>query len=404
MLITKGEDKGHRFRGNQHTGGIKGILRQIASGSNLITLDDGTRIAIIDHTKSANPSDRGYKTIVRGPSVVQEMQGIEPTRAGAVLEGLRQYREGTSVPQPTVLASPGLLTDEFTLQPPVPPKRKKWRGGGMRDYYLTGADPDSDDETAAALELIPSFEVDYEPFPGMTATEAEANAVATVGDYWIDGSWTELRGYAMDLRQNDRVYDVAARELNPDDMTVPGGVTLFGEEEPHLPSDAIQQAIEWQVARTLSVISRAPSSKVYRGMVVSDDVYDRLTTIGYEYDESLATATGSRTLAEGFAKDDYSTAEQIKENFGDPRIGDNHVLLAITGNNVPIKPPVMDEIELDLAQFEAAIGRPAKLNQMVQRQAYLELSDERMISGKYRVVDVDYGIGTTTVEVERVGD
>lgn len=414
MLITKGEDKGHRFRGNQHTGGIKGILRQIASGSNLITLDDGTRISIIEQ-KSMNPSERGFRTIVAGQDIVQEMQGLEPTRAGAVLEGLRQYRDGQKMPMPTTMGSGFTLPDNsYELSPPPAPKHKVWRGSGMRGFYLTGADPNSDEETAAALDLMPSFTVDYEPFPGMTATEDEANAVATVGDYWIGGSWTELRGYAMDLRQNGKVYDVASRELNPDEMMVPGGPTLFGEEDPHLPSDAIKQAIEWQVARTLSVISRAPSSEVYRGMVVSDDVYDRLTTVGYEYDESLATATGSRTLAKGFAKDEYSTAAQIKENFGDPRIGDNNVLLEITGSNIPIKPPAMNEMSLALAQFQADLGNEDPLHQIIQRQAYLELSDERMISGKYRVVDVEYkqpvfaanpeNKTQTIVKVERIGD
>lgn len=413
MLITKGEDKGHRFRGNQWTGGIKGILRQIASGANLIKLDDGTRISIIEQD-SMNPSERGFRTIVRHGDMIREMQGLEPTRAGAVLEGLRQFRDGSAAPQPTTMGSGFTLSDDYELIPPPVPKRKVWRGSGMRGFYLTSADPDSDEETAAALELIPSFKTDYEQFPGMTATEDEANAVATVGEYWIGGSWTELRGYAMDLRQNDRVYDVASRELNPDEMMTPGGVTLFGEEDPHLPSEAVEQAIEWQVARTLSVLSRAPSSKVYRGMVVSDDVYDRLTTIGYEYDESLATATGSRTLAKGFANDEYSTAAQLKENLGDPRIGDNHVLLEITGNNVPIKPPEMDEMELDIAQFRAALGDDGPLRQMIQRQAYLELSDERMISGKYRVVDVEYkepvfaanpaNKTQTIVKVERIGD
>jgi hypothetical protein len=413
MEVTKGESKGHRFRGNQHTGGIKDILRQIASGSNLIRLKDGTKITIIEQ-KSMNPSERGFRTIVAGDNIIQEMQGLEPTRAAAVLEGLRQYRDGQKAPAPTTLGTGFRFPNSYALSPPPVPERKVWSDDD--DPVLTLASASEEDpEVAAALDILSSSAAELgeinDPHPGIELTEAEAAAVLGIGGRWIGGNWTELRGYAMELRQNDKVYDMASMEVDPDEMMAPGGVTLFGDEDPYLPGDAIDKVISRQVARVLSVISRSPSSTVYRGMRVSDDVYDRLTTVGYEYDESLATATGRMKLANGFASGRYTTAEELKRSLGDPRIGDNPVMLKITGNNIPIKPPEIDEFELDFAQFQSALGNVVPLQQLMSRQAYLELSDERMISGRYRVVGVEVkdplwlsDKPKTIVEVERIGD
>lgn len=176
---------------------------------------------------------------------------------------------------------------------------------------------------------------DAESYPKNAKISAEqAKAVEFISGAWIrnSGSIPQIRSEARKLIEEGLVDRVASGERIK-------GMSLDAK----------------MVARTLTAVRDAPTSVVWRGLQLNSEGVAKIK-VGAIHEESLATATGRRTLARGFAIGNFDGGAEPQGNIP--------VLLKINARNVPVG------------------------ERTPTRSRIVEYADERFISGRYKVDSV----------------
>ena len=245
--------------------------------------------------------------------------------------------------------------------PPVPPRKEVGRTDAIRRTvslkYPYAYDSEKGQQVSnrdgyiggpEGMPLGPS-----EPYPGVEVSGSEWTSIMSVAHRWIKGDWTEIRSLLSPEKWKRRSFSDAERIKKRD------------------------------LGALLEVLRRSPVSTVHRGMMLDDESFAAITTVGGEWDEALSTATGRPNLAMLFAYNAFGTAR-------DPKVR-HPVVVHYKAKNVPIYN-----------------------REDTARTSMVWHSDERFISGKFRVVEVyddgmdDFGLEdpvvVTHIVVEQIGD
>ncbi|NBO54410.1 MAG: hypothetical protein EBU84_07410 [Actinobacteria bacterium] len=208
---------------------------------------------------------------------------------------------------------------------------------------------------------------DAEPYPsGFTMSEREKGAVDTVAYGWIAefGRSFGMRQIANDLDRDGNLDYWSSEER------------MKNREESNRTSHGGELLTD--IATTISTIRKAPTSVVWRGLRLSQEAADRLVE-GAVHREPLATATGRKNLAIDFTTGVYLRSETRQSK-------PVRVLLKIRCRNLPIG---IHKVDKD--------GVPEQFDDPVVAYA-----DERLISGKYKVVSVSEMAGVREPGMDRV--
>jgi len=202
-----------------------------------------------------------------------------------------------------------------------------------------------------------------EPYPsGHKMTEYQKDCVDIVSYSWIN-----------DFSRGQTIRARAAQMIDDKEIDYYADEKRLGKTENDITWARLGLLAdsELAIATTIQAIREAPKSVVWRGLRLTAEAASKLVK-GAIHEESIATATGRKNLAEQFTFGRWMNPNEARRK-------PVRVLLKIKGRNIPIG--------------ESPVNTPKQVKSLVNdflfgsgdTQPLVAFADERFISGRYRI-------------------